>query len=96
MSKCPLSRPCERGGGSLVVITCNLCLPINAQGSGAGVGADGVRGLVLMNVSLREEKGRKPVTLFFFSSCCGFTEITPNTDDVRDTAGEKNNEMKGG
>lgn len=64
MSKCPLSQPCEKK--SLVVITCNLCLPINAQGSGAGVGADGVRGLVLMNVLLREEKGRKPVTIFFF------------------------------
>lgn len=65
------------------MITCNLCLPINAQGSGAGVGADGVRGLVLMNVSLREEKGRKPATIFF-------PPITPYADDVRDTAGGKN------
>lgn len=54
----PIVSACEVRVKNLVVITCNLCLPINAQRSGVGVGADGA----LEDSCLRKEER---VTIFF-------------------------------
>lgn len=43
---------------NLVVITCNLYLPINTQNVSLGVGQDGVEEVMLMSALLKQEKGQ--------------------------------------